>query len=187
MTDRPLILPPLRRTAKDAEAFARVVHEGHVDKAGRPYIEHLERVARDVWREMVRWNDYAHDDPRVDEAVQVAWLHDAPEDNRCTVADLLREGFCVTVVRDVAMLDRNNFDPDDTACATYQGWIDYLAETGSLAVILGKIADIEDHLDPPILAGLPADEQASLGRRYRRALPILKHAAVRLGWRQGHG
>jgi hypothetical protein len=29
----------MRRTARDAEAFARIVHEGQLDRAGRPFLE----------------------------------------------------------------------------------------------------------------------------------------------------
>ena len=45
-----MILPPLRRTAADAQTVATVVHRGQVDKAGRPYIEHLARVVAGVLR-----------------------------------------------------------------------------------------------------------------------------------------
>ena len=42
---KPLVLSQMRWTARDAEAFARIVHEGQQDRAGQPYWRHLERVA----------------------------------------------------------------------------------------------------------------------------------------------
>ena len=49
-----------------AKDLAHRAHAGQVDKAGRPYIEHVARVAARV-----------ADDP---EAEAVAWLHDVLED-----------------------------------------------------------------------------------------------------------
>lgn len=40
-----LVLSQIRWTARDAEAFARIVHEGQQDSAGQPYWRHLKRVA----------------------------------------------------------------------------------------------------------------------------------------------
>ncbi len=48
-----------------AKELARLAHAGQVDKAGRPYIEHVARVAA-----------ACSDDP---EAEAVAWLHDVLE------------------------------------------------------------------------------------------------------------
>lgn len=64
---------------KRAKEFAYRAHAGQVDKAGRPYIEHVARVAAAV-----------SDDP-VAEAV--AWLHDVFEDNPDFVAQNESEFF----------------------------------------------------------------------------------------------
>lgn len=50
---------------KKAEEIARMAHAGQVDKSGRPYIGHIERVAHRMTS---------------DEAKCVAWLHDVMED-----------------------------------------------------------------------------------------------------------
>ncbi|AWB21271.1 hypothetical protein DA075_10400 [Methylobacterium currus] len=65
MPDRKLVLPPLVRTARDAEAFARHAHLGQFDKVGDTYICHLERVAHRV-------RVFAAGISDLDEAVQVA-------------------------------------------------------------------------------------------------------------------
>lgn len=53
----------MRDLVERAKDLAHRAHAGQVDKAGRPYIEHVARVAAAV-----------SDDP---EAEVVAWLHDA--------------------------------------------------------------------------------------------------------------
>lgn len=55
----------MKTLVKKAEEIARKAHAGQVDKSGRPYIGHIERVANRV---------------ASDEAKCVAWLHDVLED-----------------------------------------------------------------------------------------------------------
>ena len=54
---------PLGMPAEQAEAIAERAHRGRVEPSGRPYIEHVRRVAASV----------------PDEAASVAWLHDVLE------------------------------------------------------------------------------------------------------------
>ncbi len=56
----------MNNLVRKAEAIARVAHVKQVDKAGQPYIGHIERVAARVTS---------------DEAKCVAWLHDVLEDS----------------------------------------------------------------------------------------------------------
>jgi len=186
MTNRPLILPPLRRTAKDAEAFARVVHEGQFDKAGRPYIEHLERVAARA--ETLIADHFEHRMVRWDAAIQVAWLHDMLEPDKRpfgpVTADRLREeGFSELVVSNVIALGSA---PSDRSYVEKIEWLLMLIRE-QLHVILVKIADVEDNSDPERLALLDEPTRERLKKKYGAALPILKHAAARLGWRKGNG
>lgn len=173
-TDRPLILPPLRRTAKDAEAFARIVHGGQTDKAGRPYVEHVARVAARV----ILYGG-------TDDAVQIAWLHDVVEDTPYGEEDLCREDFSDDVVEGVCWLSRNHSGA--TAGGPYPDWIEEIAANAPLPVILVKIADVEDNADPERLALLDEPTRRRLSAKYGAALPILKDAAARLGWRNGNG
>lgn len=48
MSERALVLAPVRRTVDHAEEFAHEAHFGQVDKAGKPYTEHLLRVVQRV-------------------------------------------------------------------------------------------------------------------------------------------
>ena len=56
----------MNNLVRKAETIARVAHAKQVDKAGQPYIGHIERVAARVTS---------------DEAKCVAWLHDVLEDS----------------------------------------------------------------------------------------------------------
>ena len=59
---------------KKAEAIARAAHAGQVDKSGKAYIGHVERVTARV---------------KSDEEKCVAWLHDVLEDTQAlTVEDM---------------------------------------------------------------------------------------------------
>ena len=75
----------MNNLVRKAEAIARVAHAKQVDKAGQPYIGHIERVAARVTS---------------DEAKCVGWLHDVLEDSdvlpeaemRRTFGDVITEG-----------------------------------------------------------------------------------------------
>lgn len=169
-----LILPPLRRTAADAARFATVVHEGQTDKAGRPYVEHLSRVAAAVLRLSEGcpfWSDAERD-----EATQIAWLHDTIEDEKATMGDLVEEGFVRTVVRSVR-------DLDGSGGWEYSDFIAWVCGNCALPTILVKLADVEDNSDPERLALLPAETRARLLRKYEPAKEALKAVARRKGWK----
>ena len=173
-TDRPLILPPLRRNCFAARTVAETLHRGQKDKAGRPYMGHITRV-HDRLVDLLEGlpND------QWDEARQIAWLHDVIEDTPYTVVDLALEGFSNDVVMGVDALSKPG------GRLPYLDWINHLATTAPLAVILVKIADIEDNSDPERLALLDEPTRERLTAKYGAALPILKDAAARLGWRKG--
>ena len=65
--------------AEKAEVLARCLHHGQKDKAGKPYIEHLEFVVE-------------HLDDSTDEMRAVAWLHDSVEDTAISI-DEIQEQF----------------------------------------------------------------------------------------------
>ena len=169
-----MILPPLRRTAADAQTVATVVHRGQVDKAGRPYIEHLARVVAGVLRlseGCPSWSDLERD-----EAVQAAWLHDVVEDTSYGFGHLAKEGFSDNVLTSVAMLTKPG------GRVTYAAWINNIAKVGTLRATLVKLADLEDNSDPGRLALLPAETRERLHLKYEPAKAILRAAAAAKGW-----
>lgn len=132
-----------------AKALAIRAHAGQVDKAGRPYIEHVARVAAAV-----------SDDP-VAEAV--AWLHDVLEDcDECFHEAVFVIGSDVAL--SVMRLTRCRTVADDR----YYGLI-RLNKT-ALRV---KLADIADNSSEERLALLDEKTAARLRRKYAKAIAAL--------------
>jgi (p)ppGpp synthase/HD superfamily hydrolase len=132
-----------------AKELAYRAHAGQVDKAGRPYIEHVARVAAAV-----------SDDP---EAEAVAWLHDVLEDHP-HFADEVLDGYPSHVQRALFHLDRS-WQP---TAEDYYGTI--LQCQLALRV---KLADIADNADEARLALLPADVADRLRKKYAKARQAL--------------
>ena len=135
---------------KRAKELAYRAHAGQVDKAGRPYIEHVARVAAAV-----------SDDP---EAEAVAWMHDIGEDAP-EYWDEVRRGFGYKVVMATYLLDRTGETPEH-----YYWRILY----DDLAYRV-KLADIADNSDESRLALLDPKTADRLRRKYKRALEMLGH------------
>jgi (p)ppGpp synthase/HD superfamily hydrolase len=169
-----LILPPFRRTAADAQKVATILHGDQVDKAGRPSVEHLARVAAGVLR-LSEGCPFWSDEER-DEAVQAAWLHDVIEDTSYGFGDLAKEGFSDNVLTSAAMLTKPGGQ------ITYAAWINNIAKVGTLRAILVKLADVEDNSDPERLALLPAEARDRLLSKYEPAKRTLRTAARAKGW-----
>jgi len=161
----------------DAQQFAYEAHKGQVDKAGRPYFEHLTRIHSRLLKLMDGVPEEHWDGLHRGGLLQIAYLHDVIEDTPYDEDDLRREGFSSDVVKGVEMLSSPG--------TSYLSWIDWLAAHAPLPVILVKIADVEDNSDPERLALLDEPTRERLKKKYGAALPILKEAAARMGWRQG--
>ncbi|MGU3387230.1 metal-dependent phosphohydrolase [Methylobacterium sp. D53M] len=173
MPDR-LVLPPLRRSAFDAATFAGIVHEGQFDKAGKPYVEHLARVAKRVCY-LAQHCPFWSDDER-DDAVQIAWLRDVVEDGKASLEGLRAEGFGSPVIAGVFALSKPQRP------LGYAEWVEGLAATSPLIEILVKLADVEDNSDPERLAVLPAVTRERLERKYAGIADLLRNAARAKGW-----
>src|SRR5674476_127778 len=85
-----------------AKDIATKAHEGQVDKAGMPYIDHPRRVAERV----------AHVDVRP-EAIAVAWLHDVVEDTATTLDDLRAGELGEHVMAEVDAMSRRTDEGDE--------------------------------------------------------------------------
>lgn len=126
------------------EQIARLAHRGQVDKAGRPYIEHVERVVARVKGDT--------------EAEAVAWLHDVVEDTPFNPKMLTALGVDIPILISVEALTR--VPPYD-----YASYIEIVRNFGGSALAV-KLADLRDHLENP---GCPP----SLRPRYEAALALL--------------
>lgn len=131
-----------------AKALAHRAHAGQADKAGRPYIEHVARVAAAV-----------SDDPV---AETVAWLHDVVEDCPEYVHEV--EWFPLHVRQAVADL-------------TIRDWMDrspyYTIIRANPLALRVKLADIADNSSEERLALLNEKTAARLRRKYAKAIAAL--------------
>jgi (p)ppGpp synthase/HD superfamily hydrolase len=131
-----------------AKELAHRAHAGQVDKAGRPYIEHVARVAAAV-----------SDEP---EAEAVAWLHDVLED--CPKFHNEFWAMPAAVTKHVHYLTR------------VAGWKDgdYYSRIREHRIALRvKLADIADNANEERLAMLDDKTAARLRRKYAKALKAL--------------
>ncbi|WP_312681022.1 HD domain-containing protein [Stenotrophomonas chelatiphaga] len=131
----------------EAWRVAHAAHAGQVDKAGRPYIEHVARVALAVEGD--------------DEAEAVAWLHDVLED--CPAYAHLVVKFPPIIAEAVLDLTRTRFGD-----ASYYWNI----RRNSLALKV-KLADIADNSDEARLALLDPATAERLRIKYAKARAAL--------------
>jgi len=141
-----------------AADFARMAHEGQVDKAGRPYIEHPARVAG-----RLLMGGYGAP------CVVTAWLHDVVEDCDVSLEGLAVAGFPAEVVEAVDALTRRGGE-------TYRDAVRRAAANPIARVV--KIADNLDNSDEGRLALLPDDTARRLRAKYRKAMGALLGATA---------
>jgi (p)ppGpp synthase/HD superfamily hydrolase len=135
--------------AQRAKDLAHRAHAGQVDKAGRPYIEHVARVAAAV-----------ADDP---EAEAVAWLHDVLEDGDTDHGNAAMQ-FPDRIKYAVTLLTR---------CTDYDMAIYYGEIRQNHLALRVKLADIADNADESRLALLDEKTASRLRRKYARAIAAL--------------
>lgn len=140
------------------EAFqlAAQLHQGQLDKAGRPYIEHLVRVFLRVLQ-------------KGGNLIQqiAALLHDAIEDERATAEDLRGKGVPEGAISLIEALTRNKKDSYNTYLQKIKG----SAHFDALKIV--KESDVEDNMDPERLSKLPPEVAARLLKKYQHAMSML--------------
>lgn len=135
--------------AMNAYQLARRLHNEQVDKAGRPYIEHLTRV---FLRVHASGGDIAQK--------IAALLHDCIEDGKVSVAQLSFFGVSSEAIDLIEVLTKTKSTP----------YAEYLSKVKSEPrAILVKLADIEDNSDPERLAMLPEVVALRLRQKYADA------------------
>ena len=135
-----------------ALAIAREAHAGAVDKAGRPYIEHIERVVARLGGEEERI---------------VAALHDVVEDTDLGPEELRAAGLPERMLEAVLALTRRDGE-------SYEDFV-ARAATDPLARAV-KRADVLDNSDEKRLRELPRDQRDRLRSKYSGALAALDKA-----------
>lgn len=134
-----------------AELFAKSIHHNQLDKAGRPYVEHLQAVVNNLVEPS-------------DEMVAVAWLHDSVEDTEITLNELSRY-FGNTVSDAVSAITKVKEEPYNK----------YLSRVKANPIArLVKIADLTHNMD---LSRLPVVTEKDLARKekYVKAKAFLEN------------
>lgn len=107
--------------------LARWLHRDQVDKQGKPYFEHVSRVAARL-----------SDQPDILQAA--GYLHDVIEDCGMTINVLAKLGIPREVIHLVVMLSRSENDE------SYTDYIDRLLWDRFACLV--KLADLQDNCDP---------------------------------------
>lgn len=148
-------------TLEAADRLAARLHEGQLDKAGEPYIEHPRAVARLT----AVFGGTLHQQ-------LAALLHDVVEDTDCTLDDLRELGTPEPVVALVDALTKRPGEQRD----------DYLARVvANPDAILVKRADIASNSDPARLGKLPEELRERLQRKYAHTLEVLNAGSAAHG------
>lgn len=142
----------LSKEISKALQLAYDVHQGQVDKAGKPYILHPVTVAMTL-----AMQGYSED------CIVAALLHDVVEDTDVTLEDLQRMQFSDNVIRALALLTHN----DGTE------YMEYVKKVkGNPVAAAVKMADLLHNSDRSRLKTVtPKDEERLL--KYEHAISLL--------------
>ncbi len=131
-----------------AKFIAIQAHEGQLDKAGKPYIEHPRTVA-----------DAVEDDV----AKAVAWLHDVVEDTSMTFDDLQAAGIASEVINHLRLLTHDKSVP----------YMEYIAALKNDPVAREvKLADLRHNSDLSRLNTITDKDRERLAK-YQQAMELL--------------
>ncbi|SDK63720.1 HD domain-containing protein [Streptomyces indicus] len=145
--------PPQPMRLDEVEAVARRAHATQTDKAGRPYVEHLQAVAEGT---RARGGS--------DEQIAAAWLHDAIEDHALSEEWLERAALTPATKAIVLALTKREGEEAEAYAARI------LATPGARLV---KAADLAHNSDPERRAVLDPATQERLARKYARMRQLL--------------
>lgn len=140
----------------EARAYKLVQHLflGCTDKAGLPYIMHLERV-RDKFQDSF--------------CRTIALLHDVVEDTHVTFSDLERVGFSGSYIEVLSLLTRDNK-------ISYHEYISKIIHSKNKVALLVKIADMEDNMSEVRLKKLDKNLQNHFLEKYSSQMVRLREA-----------
>ena len=144
-----------------ARCLAQVSHAGQVDKAGKPYLVHVETVSRTVGDLISGW--YGLSDDFSVKARIVGYLHDIIEDTEMTVDDLWKNKIptdCILAIEAITKIEGE----------AYQDYLMKVKRCKLAAVV--KVADMIHNSD---LSRLDKVTEEDLFRRekYQKAITFL--------------
>lgn len=136
-----------------AREIATAAHEGQIDKAGRPYIEHPAHVAAALAGQ------------GADEVIQAAaWLHDVVEATPLTFDDLAAHGVAPQIIDALRLLTHDKSVP----------YMDYIRAIGANPMARAvKLADLCHNSDLSRIAAPTATDYQRV-EKYQQAIALLK-------------
>lgn len=155
----------MEMTLEQASRLAEEARAGQVDRAGRPYTEHVFAV-----RDLLAGHG--------ERAQAAGVLHDVLEDTPLTADDLRARGCPEQVVRAVESVTRRAGEP-------YEEMVRRAAADPLGRLV--KLADNAHNSDEGRLGLLPAEQAERLRAKYARARRILEEAAPSRPWSRGAG
>lgn len=134
-----------------ARKLSKIAHQDQVDKGGKPYYLHPEKVASFV---------------KTDKEKATAYLHDVLEDTTMTVTDFRQAEIPEDVIKAVIVLTHDKGEP----------YFDYLkkVKNNKLAKTV-KLADLKHNMDISRLDN-PTKKDLSRLEKYQRAQKFLMEA-----------
>ena len=145
-------------TPREARQWAILLHAGDVDKAGVPYVRHLEAVAKGV--QVLGGSD---------EEQIAAWFHDVVEDGHTTLERLRQNG---VPEESLEIIDAVSKRPGESWRLNLNRVID--AGPGAMRVKVADLLHNTRHDRVEALREIQSPEQIEARmKRYRRSLAIL--------------
>lgn len=146
----------------EARRVAQVSHAGQVDKAGKPYFEHVETVSRTVGDLVSGWH-WLPDDFSAKARI-VGYLHDVIEDTDITVGDLWKYKIptdCILAIEAITKVEGESYQ-------------DYLMKVKrcKLASVV-KLADMTHNSDLSRLDTITGEDLARRDK-YQKAIAFLR-------------
>ncbi|MGC6325720.1 HD domain-containing protein [Pasteurella multocida] len=136
--------------SRKAEEYAKSIHSHQLDKAGKPYIEHLAFVADFVANQS-------------DDVIATAWLHDSVEDTETSLEDITRL-FGDVIAEAVNAITKQQGE-------NYQ---DYLVRVKSNEIARKvKVADLTHNMDLSRLLCITEQDRKRV-EKYQMALEFLR-------------
>lgn len=144
---------PEQSLVERARMLAQISHKQQVDKGGKPYFEHVERVANRV--QALGGDEIAR---------AAAYLHDVIEDTGVTRDDLYRLGMPTAVLETVEMVTKRDGVP-------YGAYIYRVKQQPRARMI--KWADLLDNTSPERMEQLDPATRIRLMQKYGEAMAVL--------------
>lgn len=136
---------------KRCYAIAKTFHEGQLDRGGRPYLEHLIAVAREM---------------KTEDTICAALLHDILEDTEVSAEDLIKMQVPPSIVYTVAILTRVKGE-------TYKQYIARVGTDPDARIV--KMADLQHNMN---LSRLPEITEQDISRIENRYKPAYNYLAA---------